>query len=148
MYTRGRRGPPKPPATPPTAQDPDEARSTILIKEGRYFSQIWFVADANHAADWLAALFRDPGGPWRFNYRLRVYVDDKAHNSADRKNGGSLTCRGEMTEQAALASVNQLVAEMERLFGGLTEKLVLRTADPEKIIATMRSSSFFHLKMG
>jgi hypothetical protein len=57
---------------------------TIEIKDGRYFEVSCFVPGIN--CDYLAAMFRDPDGPWEMIYRFRYYVDDETHDSDDQKN--------------------------------------------------------------
>ncbi len=55
----------------------------LEIKDGRYVSQMWFLAGDNR--DFLACLFREDSGNFRLNYRFRYYIDDKIHDSGDRK---------------------------------------------------------------
>ena len=44
---------------------------------------IWF--GPIQGGDVLAVLMRQPDEPWTLTYRFRYYVDDKAHESEDRK---------------------------------------------------------------
>lgn len=50
--------------TAPKADDrPTLGRLEELeFKRGRYVSQIWYVGGADK--NWLAAVWKDPGGPW------------------------------------------------------------------------------------
>lgn len=46
---------------------------------------IWFV-NLSSMSDWLGTISLDDNGDYELIYRFRYYVDDKAHDSADRKN--------------------------------------------------------------
>src|SRR6516164_1028976 len=55
----------------------------IVVQDGRYFAAQWFAS--GDGWDLLVALWRDPGGPWVAQGRIRRHVDDLVHDSDDEK---------------------------------------------------------------
>jgi hypothetical protein len=56
----------------------------IVLTEKTRVHAILFISDME-GLDWLGFVSKQPDEPWQFIYRFRYHVDDKAHDSADRK---------------------------------------------------------------
>lgn len=118
----------------------------IEIKKGRYFKAYWFVGCEDR--DLLAAMFRDPEGPWKLLYRFRYYEDDKVFDSKDRKSWtGFETKDGVGTDVVKMVACMDFVAALtEKTFNGKLYKVDLDTDDHEKIICAMSKQPWFHVR--
>ena len=56
---------------------------TIRFDKDMYVHGIWFCEC--ELANWLCALIRPDGEPWKVKYRFRYFLDGKAFDSADEK---------------------------------------------------------------
>lgn len=122
----------------------------IEIKAGRYFSVMYFVP--GDKVDWMLALWRDPtvdDGRWHIVYRFRYYAGADAWDRQDRKSVTEATANVEIPEEAALEQCAKLAAEVSRMFGDAeVHKLLLRTDDPETIMAALSHEDWAHAKYG
>jgi hypothetical protein len=131
------------PSDPSDPGDQD-GEAGIMIKDGRYFSAMWFIAGAG--SDWLAALWRDPGGPWHVVWRFRYYVDDRAHDSADERSWSEYELPGTTPEAGLSEAIARTADDLLRAGdGAAVHEIVLRTDKPDVIAAALQREHFMHL---
>lgn len=82
---------------------PDTRVATILFVGGEVDGQ---------GVDWLGYVFQPPGAPWRFEYRFRYHVDDKAFDSKDKKSWYAFAARDRETGPRALIEAAMMIATM------------------------------------
>lgn len=118
----------------------------IEIKPGRYFSAIWYIEGRDK--NWMAALWRDePDGAFTLSGRFRYYVDDKRHDSDDRKSVFGAVAQPHMTEAKMLSDIDSLADGLVRAgFGRAVEKLILRTNDPMKVMEALQREKWSAIK--
>jgi hypothetical protein len=132
-------------AAPPTVTL--EGSAGIEFIDGRYFAQMSFVSWGS--GDWLAALWKDPGGRWVLVYRFRHRADDKLLGSEDEKVWMVETTDDDVPEEDAVAYMDgvmdMLVAKAGELGAALKiHKLPLRSADPLACAAMLMGQPWFH----
>ncbi len=131
----------------------------FVLKEGRYVAALWMVPLENardtdgrlyEQADWLATLYRDEGErDFKCHYRFRYYVDDKAHDSDDKKSAYGVTFTGK-SEPEAMAIMGKLAENIATSGSGpraKIHKLLINSSDPMLIAKRMQSEDFFHMKV-
>jgi hypothetical protein len=90
----------------------------LEFRKGIYISRIWFLHHCDARADVMAQLWRElPHGEWHFDYRFRYYVDNQAHDSADRKSAYKGTFRLEITEAEILTRIGVVLPHLCEVFG-------------------------------
>jgi len=118
------------------------------IRSGRYYAAFWIVEAQDGSGNVNAAVWRDlPNGPWHMQYRFRYYVDNKAHDSKDRRSWFIGQARGEQTEEQAVANGDKLVcALIECGYARRQDVTCLRlsTDDPKKIAEALTSQPSMH----
>jgi hypothetical protein len=137
----------------PAAQPPDAGQGggkailiegVVEVRDGRYFSQMWFVNAGDRSMDWMAALWRDPGEGFVLQYRFRYYVDDRAHGSEDVKNWYRVNFKADVPEAEGLRAGNLIATLTAAQYGGELHKLVLRTDRAADVEAALRREKFMH----
>lgn len=116
----------------------------VEFKEGRYVACMWM--HAAPGADWLATLYRDGDGPWYCAHRIRVHLDDKAHDSDDQKIGQTVVLNRVATEAEAIAMVDEAARRMVR--SGFTQgnKVPIGSADMQTIMGVLSRQPWCHVK--
>jgi hypothetical protein len=115
----------------------------IVVQDGRYFAAQWFAS--GDGWDLLVALWRDPGGPWVAQGRIRRYVDDLVHDSDDEKVWFSAQVRDlDADEPAALASSQALVDFLTHGSGAEVHKLIVRSDRASDVVAAPRREHWAH----
>lgn len=121
---------------------------TIEFKDGRYFSQIWFLEGGDK--DWLAFLYKDPGEKWIFHYRFRYYSEDPKQDpfhDNDRKTWFMFAITAEKPEEEVLKNCDTVAEAMLAAgFGPKLHKLLVRTDVTEAVMAAMESQPWCHVK--
>jgi hypothetical protein len=122
-----------------------EVTDVIEIVDGRYFAAMWALHWPTLGRDWLAALYRDAEGPWRLVARVRVYFDDKAHDSDDPKHWRSFTGERDVTEAKLVQIIDLTADQMVKVNGhAQIHKLILRTDRARKISEALNREDFMH----
>lgn len=121
----------------------------IEIKKGNYVSRIWFYhGDDDAPFDVMAHLWRQlPDGEWKYEYRFRYYVDNKAHGSADRKSAYLMTFHKVMTEAEVLEHMQPALAGMLALMpdGFSVEELVIESDEPSLVMHLLGKLPHMHM---
>ena len=119
---------------------------TIEIKEGRYFAKMWFLEGGDK--DWMAAVYRDPGGPFILQYRFRYYRSEDPWDEGDRKSWYVATAPPEMTEEDIVGKTDMMANTMACMgFGGKVHPLVLQSDDPKFITGEMAKQFWSHQRI-
>lgn len=119
----------------------------LEMKKGSYISRIWFFAKKGFGFDILMTLTRElPEGLWVFNYRFRYYEDDKAHDSADRRNFYKASFSEPMTEEAAVEKMGLAIAHFSEMLDCQPDVTIVQSDDPQVAVALMRGKPYFHMK--
>lgn len=106
---------------------------------------MWFLPGGDK--DWLAAVYRDPGGEFTLRYRFRYYKSPDPWDDRDEKNWYTGIFKPPRTEEEIVAKVDFLAQSMECMgFGGKVCGLVLRTDDPQRVAEEMGKQSWSHMK--
>ena len=121
-----------------------EGGSWFTFKEGRYYAALWNRGTAG-IGDCLAGLWRDPGGPWHFTFRVRRYVDDKTHGSADPRTDQDLVLADGIDEETALRSCRRALKNPDFPVPGRLNEILLRTDDMDVIFRALSAAPFLHL---
>jgi hypothetical protein len=120
---------------------------TIEIREGRYFSRIWFIE--GKTCDWLGALWRDlPDGQWNLTYRFRYdnpRVDDPT-GGADEKRGYHVRFHGMKTEPEVLADAKFILTMVLIALGGPLHTLLLSSSNTEEIFEQFKTLPGTHVR--
>ena len=131
----------------------------FVLKEGRYVAALWIVPlrDAcdkegqfYEQADWLATLYRDEGErDFQCHYRFRYYVDDRAHDSEDKKSayGVKFTGKSETEAMAIMGLLAENIATSGHGPRAEIHKLLIGSGDPTFIIERLQTEQFFHMKV-
>ncbi len=133
----------------------------FVLKEGRYVAALWIVPLRNardthghfyEHADWLATLYRDEGErDFHCHYRFRYYVDDRAHDSDDKKSayGVKFTGKTEAEAMAIMGLLAENIAAGPGRRGPRAEihKLLIGSSDMKLIIERLQTEEFFHMKV-
>lgn len=115
---------------------------TIGMKDGRYFSQFWFIV--GEEKDWLCALWRDPGEPWHFTYRFRYYAGT-GDDDDDRKSWAEGAFNKlDATEGEALASLQVMADVVQKEFGGEQHKVPVRSDRAADQMAALQRQDWAH----
>ncbi len=128
----------------------------IEIKEGTYVSAMWFLPlhrpkDADgvtyEEGDWMCTLYRLKGEiAFRASMRFRYYLDDKAHDSKDKKSGYMLGFKEGQDESACLAIIADLTKDLVAASGETLYKLVLRSDDPAFILKRLSEEEWVSMR--
>lgn len=124
----------------------------IDIRPGNYISRIWFLYQPGGCGgfDVLAHLWRRlPEGPWIFEYRFRYYVDEKTHDSKDRKSGYTATVRDAVSEAEIRQKVERaLQVILAALPGGFQmDRTDIETDEPRAVLHLLGKKPYLHLKI-
>lgn len=113
----------------------------------RFYSRIYYIQMPN--SDWMAAIFRDPDGPWHMGSRHRIYRDNRYFHSKDTKRFvGSHAKDGSAESLALLRRVTESFAELTcEAANGVLTTLVLDTADPKVIAEALMKQPWAHTKV-
>jgi hypothetical protein len=128
----------------------------IDFKDGRYVAAIWFVPLENMVdregiryahGDWHAVLYKDDGEErFRAAMRFRYYVDDKVHDSGDKKSWYQVSFPG--TEAEALSAFGKVVNGLAGMGRGANiHKLIIRSSDPKFIFERLMAEGWAHLRL-
>lgn len=113
-----------------------------------YVLGIW-ILDAP-GANFMITIIRRESGVWEGESRLRIYVDDKNHDSDDHKTFWSMTApQGtpeEELEVSAMKSIDMIRPRLEQDFGPAEPRVLLIKGSPEKCMERMREHPSFHMK--
>ena len=111
----------------------------IEVKDGRYFLAIWFLAAPDNG-DVLMTVYRDdPASDWEMRYRFRYYVDEKAHDSADRRSHYVGTIPKGAPEVEVLTKMREAVNFMRAKYPKVEEVLIQSSsADAVSVALTLR----------
>jgi hypothetical protein len=107
---------------------------------------VWFVTLPNSLpeADYLASLTRLPDGKLKLEYRFRYYVDNRAHDSADRKRWHSSITDRSVTEVIAMCS--GVARSLAATSGGEWWELLRGTKSFETFRDELLMMPFVHVK--
>jgi hypothetical protein len=83
---------------------PETQVATIIFVGGQF--------EDGQGVDWLGYVCKQPGEPWRFEYRFRYHVDDKAFDSEDRKSWYAFTARDPQEGPRKLIEAAMMIAAM------------------------------------
>lgn len=137
------------------AMSPGGLAEMFEFREGRYVVALWMVPLTNardlngvfyEQADWLATLYRDENeSVFKCHYRFRYYVDEKAHDSEDKKSAYNVTFVGK-TESEVLVIMGQFAENIAKPRAEI-HKLMINSSDPMLISKRLQSEKFFHVKI-
>lgn len=125
---------------------------TIEIVEGRYFAATWFLGPGRvgeECADIHGALWRDPGGPWTIQFRIRYYADARTGSSSeDRKvwHRGVCTDR-DASEEDVIGTTSETFAQMAEIINAPRSSIctvLLQTDRADKVIALIAKQPWAH----
>ena len=121
---------------------------TVEIIEGRYFAAMWMIPFRDRSGDVNAAIWRDDGEKdFVGQFRLRVYVDDKAHDSEDRKTAWRTKFPGKTEAEATKIMGQMLDSVVDKIApGSEVHKLVLRSSDPAFILERLKAEDWVHVQ--
>ena len=110
-----------------------------------YVSAIWYIQ--GDGKDWLASLTQEPGEPFKFVYRFRIYRDDKAHDSDDIRETACGEYQGSGGEAGALKSIDHVAdVLLETGFGREVHKIILRTKDVRVVMDRLSREKWAHIR--
>src|SRR6266571_1366981 len=116
--------------------DQMEESSTVVIKEGRYFIGIWFLA--GDEVDWMATAYRDLAdevGKWSVRHRFRYYSkwSNDPWDGRDRKSAYHMTING-VEEREVKEKIDKLTMMMVETMGYRRSYLNLQTSDHTRVL--------------
>jgi hypothetical protein len=133
---------------PAEVREQAKAHALLVVDGARFFSRIFVVQ--GDEKDFMGALFKDPGGPWRFDHRFRYYRPDPKDDpfrDHDEKSGLWLVIPAQETKAGVLRFVRSVLGlAVDMGFGGdgAIHEIVLETNDPRAIKRALQRESFFH----
>jgi hypothetical protein len=115
---------------------------TIEFKDGRYFSCVWFCSQPDGRADYFAALYRDPGGPWVLTYRFRYAAGEYEGNAEELRNWFQAESRNDEAE--SIRGIDAMSGLVAARYDAPLHKVYLKTDVEEEMFERMRGESWFH----
>lgn len=103
---------------------------------------LWFVCGEDK--DWMGAAVSQDDGTVNISYRFRYYVDDKAHDSADKKNW--YECNVVDSPAKVIEVMRKLVDKLVEEEGEPHEILMVNHGSMESFIAELESLPWIHMK--
>lgn len=119
----------------------------IEVKEGRFFSRFFF-GDLP-GANLLAALYRDEGDDdWSLLFRIRVFFDNKVHDSDDESRWWLVKIRNRTPLRATFEAKRALTVVLMDLGGsGDLEEVVVDSDDETKVTETLIAQPWASVRM-
>jgi hypothetical protein len=121
--------------------------ATLEIKEGRYFSRIWFIG--YDTGNYLAALWRDEGeSRWHLTYRFRHRRDEKAHDSDDEIRRYHVTGKPEHDEASMIDLFDTFILPNAKLLLSVCEITTIapESSDPERVMQLIAAQPWAHIR--